>query len=141
MRGMKTQPEPENQEFLQHIICERSYSCVHDSPDVMFGEVLSIRVQSLPTRLCTPSHIIGSRDPSTQIIPTLGPKDCKPFLRWAIWIPRESGFISQSSEEPVHISTLNPALSQPGLSRFHELQGFPIQLRGHEADRDLRRRH
>ena len=29
------------------------------------------------------------RDPSIQIIPTLGPKVCKYYLHWAIWIPRE----------------------------------------------------
>ena len=28
------------------------------------------------------------RDPSIQIIPTLGPKVCKYYLHWAIWIPR-----------------------------------------------------
>ena len=28
------------------------------------------------------------RDPSTQIIPTLGPEVCKYYLHWAIWIPR-----------------------------------------------------
>ena len=28
------------------------------------------------------------RDPSTQIIPTLGPKVFKYYLHWAIWIPR-----------------------------------------------------
>ena len=28
------------------------------------------------------------RDPSLQIIPTLGPKVCKCYLHWAIWIPR-----------------------------------------------------
>ena len=27
------------------------------------------------------------RDPCTQIIPTLGPKVCKYYLHWAIWIP------------------------------------------------------
>ena len=30
------------------------------------------------------------RDPSIQIIPTLGPKVCIFYLRWAIWIPRKS---------------------------------------------------
>ena len=29
------------------------------------------------------------RDQSIQILPTLGPKDCKYYLHWAIWIPRE----------------------------------------------------
>ena len=29
------------------------------------------------------------RDPSIQIIPTLGPKVCIFYLRWAIWIPRK----------------------------------------------------
>ena len=29
------------------------------------------------------------RDPSIQIIPTLGPKACKYYLHWAIWIPRD----------------------------------------------------
>ena len=28
------------------------------------------------------------RDPSIQILPTLGPKVCKHYLHWAIWIPR-----------------------------------------------------
>ena len=28
------------------------------------------------------------RDPSIQIIPTLGPKVCKYYLHWAFWIPR-----------------------------------------------------
>ena len=28
------------------------------------------------------------RDPSIQIIPTLGPKVCKYYLHWPIWIPR-----------------------------------------------------
>ena len=28
------------------------------------------------------------RDPSIQIIPTLGPKVCKYYLHWANWIPR-----------------------------------------------------
>ena len=28
------------------------------------------------------------RDPSIQIMPTLGPKVCKYYLHWAIWIPR-----------------------------------------------------
>ena len=27
-------------------------------------------------------------DPCIQIIPTLGPKVCKYYLHWAIWIPR-----------------------------------------------------
>ena len=35
------------------------------------------------------------RDPSTQIIPTLGPKVCKYYLHWAIWIPRVIGFGSR----------------------------------------------
>ena len=29
------------------------------------------------------------RNPSIQILPTLGPKVCKYYLHWAIWIPRE----------------------------------------------------
>ena len=29
-----------------------------------------------------------ARDPSTQIIPTLGLKVCRHCLHWAIWIPR-----------------------------------------------------
>ena len=28
------------------------------------------------------------RDPCIQIIPRLGPKVCKNYLHWAIWIPR-----------------------------------------------------
>ena len=32
--------------------------------------------------------VIVPRDPSIQIIPTLGPKACKYYLHWAIWIPR-----------------------------------------------------
>ena len=32
------------------------------------------------------------RDPSIQIIPTLGPKVCKYYLHWAIWIPRVISF-------------------------------------------------
>ena len=28
------------------------------------------------------------RDPSTHIVPTLGPKVCIYHLHWAIWIPR-----------------------------------------------------
>ena len=28
------------------------------------------------------------RDPCTQILPALGPKVCKYYLHWAIWIPR-----------------------------------------------------
>ena len=28
------------------------------------------------------------RDPSIQIIPALGPKVCKYYRHWAIWIPR-----------------------------------------------------
>ena len=31
------------------------------------------------------------RDPSIQTIPTLGPKVCKYYLHWAIWIPRDFG--------------------------------------------------
>ena len=38
------------------------------------------------------------RDPSIQIIPTLGPKVCKYYLHWAIWIPRE---ISLNMMEPI----------------------------------------
>ena len=30
------------------------------------------------------------RDPSIQIIPILGPKVCRSYLHWAIWIPRET---------------------------------------------------
>ena len=30
-------------------------------------------------------------DPSRQTIPTLGPKACKDFLHWAIWISRVQG--------------------------------------------------
>ena len=30
------------------------------------------------------------RDPSIQIVPTLGPKVCRYYLHWAIWIPRET---------------------------------------------------
>ena len=29
------------------------------------------------------------RDPILQIIPTLGPRVCKYYLHWAIWIPGE----------------------------------------------------
>ena len=36
------------------------------------------------------------RDPCTQIIPTLGPKVCKYYLHWAIWIPRVFGLGSES---------------------------------------------
>ena len=32
------------------------------------------------------NHSLG---PCTQIIPTLGPKVCKYYLHWAIWIPRD----------------------------------------------------
>ena len=32
----------------------------------------------------------GLRDPSIQIIATLGPKVSKHYLHWAIWIRRES---------------------------------------------------
>ena len=32
--------------------------------------------------------IRNPRDPSIQIIPTLGPKVCKYYLHWAVWIPR-----------------------------------------------------
>ena len=31
----------------------------------------------------------SSKDPSIQIIPTLGPKVCKYYLHWAIWIHRD----------------------------------------------------
>ena len=31
------------------------------------------------------------RDPSIQIIPTLGPKACRYCLQWAIWDPWGSG--------------------------------------------------
>ena len=30
---------------------------------------------------------VNPRDPGTQIIPTLGPKVCKYYLHWAIWVP------------------------------------------------------
>ena len=30
------------------------------------------------------------KDPSIQILPTLGPKLCKYYLHWATWIPRET---------------------------------------------------
>ena len=30
----------------------------------------------------------GYKDPSIQILPTLGPKVCKYYLHWAIWSPR-----------------------------------------------------
>ena len=33
-------------------------------------------------------------DPCIQIIPTLGPKVCKYYLHWAIWIPRETFTVS-----------------------------------------------
>ena len=32
--------------------------------------------------------LLSPRDPCIQIIPTLGPKVCKYYLHWAIWIPR-----------------------------------------------------
>ena len=45
------------------------------------------------------------RDPCTQIFPTLGPKVCKYYLHWAIWIPREC-----SEGTPGRIKTLRGKL-------------------------------
>ena len=40
--------------------------------------------------ILTTTHInLNPRDPSIQIIPTLGPEVCKYYLHWASWIPRE----------------------------------------------------
>ena len=36
------------------------------------------------------SRIAYPRDPSIQIITTFGPKVCKYYLHWAIWIPRDT---------------------------------------------------
>ena len=63
--------------------------------------VLSLSVQSLLQAMakCRLRKFLCSRrfagfgnpkDPSIQIIPTLGPEVCKSYLHWAIWIPRES---------------------------------------------------
>ena len=42
------------------------------------------------------------RDPSIQIIPTLGPKVCKYCLHWAIWIPRDR----ESAEYNINVKTM-----------------------------------
>ena len=34
------------------------------------------------------SKLLDARDPTIQIIPTWGPKVCKYYLHWAIWITR-----------------------------------------------------
>ena len=38
--------------------------------------------------ICSRLTGLPYRDPSIQIIPTLGPKVCKYYPHWAIWIPR-----------------------------------------------------
>ena len=43
------------------------------------------------------------RDPSIQIIPTLGPKVCKYYLHWAIWIPRVNIRIMENTRETTMI--------------------------------------
>ena len=44
------------------------------------------------------------RDPSIEILPTLGPKVCKYDLHWAIWIPSLSFLIATQT------STLDPSI-------------------------------
>ena len=43
---------------------------------------------SLPFAASTLAVCGSPRDPSIQIIPTSGPKDCKYYLRWAMLSPR-----------------------------------------------------
>ena len=64
------------------------------------------------------------RDPSTQILPTLGPKVCKYYLHWAIWIPRVfsaaqldlSNLKRYLTQDPTAIRNASTAASA-GLSR------------------------
>ena len=53
-----------------------SYWSLRGSGGVNIGTVVEVCHRDYP------------RDPSIQIIPTLGPKVCKYYLHWAIWIPR-----------------------------------------------------
>ena len=57
--------------------------------------LVALRIQLLtekPSQLALPFLHGGAcrnpRDPCTQILPALGPKVCKYYLHWAIWIPR-----------------------------------------------------
>ena len=53
---------------------------------------LPSETESLAAKLQHPGTFILTcfypRDPSIQIIPTLGPKVCRYYLQWATWIPR-----------------------------------------------------
>ena len=50
------------------------------------------------------------RDPSIQMIPTLGPKVCTHYQNWAIWIPRETFMknLQLVQQEPTQPSRLHP---------------------------------
>ena len=54
------------------------------------------------------------RVPSLQIIPTLGPKVCKCYLRWAIWIPRVTTYYldptSRQNNGPTPLITAQKAI-------------------------------
>ena len=80
------------------------------------------------------------RDPSIQIIPTLGPKVCKYYLHWAIWIfrgtMRATGLMSRSTDH------LDPSTAgwrkwwsvpeQPGVAqgnRCLHTRSLPIDLK------------
>ena len=46
------------------------------------------RINVAPQQISKSLH--NPRDPCTQILPTLGPKVCKNYLHWVIWILRVS---------------------------------------------------
>ena len=59
-------------------------------------------------------------DPSTQMISTLGPKVCKCYLHWAIWIPRA---IQKSSKRntSILVTPSNLTLNTPSLGKWSSL--------------------
>ena len=59
--------------------------CISLHCRVKLAQSFLIPLQSLPVSPVL--LILIPRDPSIQIIPTLGPKVCKYYLHWAIWIP------------------------------------------------------
>ena len=51
-------------------------------------EVISMSLPDCVVPAGGPQHELHPRDPSTQIIFTLGPIVCRIYLHWAIWIPK-----------------------------------------------------
>ena len=70
-------------------------------------------------------NLLGfSGDPGIQLIPTLGPKVCKYYLHWAIWIPKDCD----------RGTTMGSMVLLPG--KLQEIKGFAV---GFGPDKEMLR--